>query len=241
MDDSAAATNWVQGVVNSSNNIGASADRNRFVEDLVASVAHVTAANWVYAILMEGNTVLAEGGRTTDGQPFKPPQESLKRGARLSIAALRANADRDETGVIVGGVEHDGSTSYLPFIVNGKIAGTVILEHKLESDEDKVTGFAAAFTTIAARLHALAEENFFLRRRADDAERRINAVEQSAASGGVGAVKYLKPVAELERDAIELALRTTNWNKEEAARRLGISRASIYMKVKKYGLQKPLP
>jgi transcriptional regulator with GAF, ATPase, and Fis domain len=244
MDEPAAASHWVQGVVNSSSGIGASADRNRFVEDLVASVAQVTDAGWVYALLMEGSTVLADGGRKRDGSSYAPPKDPhQKRAARLSLAALRAHAnDRDQKGVLAGGVEHDGKISYLPFVLNDTIAGTVILEHhETKAEGDRDVGFAAAFTTIAARVHALAEENLSLRRRADDAERRISSVEQSAASGGVGAVKYLKPVAELERDAIELALRTTSWNKEEAARRLGISRASIYMKVKKYGLQKPIP
>jgi hypothetical protein len=59
------------------------------------------------------------------------------------------------------------------------------------------------------------------------------------AAAGVGAVSYLKTVPELVRDAVELALRQTNWHKEAAARKLGISRASIYVKVKKYGLERP--
>jgi len=40
----------------------------------------------------------------------------------------------------------------------------------------------------------------------------------------------------LERAAIEQALRDTEGNKARAARRLGISRAQLYVRLRKYGL-----
>jgi transcriptional regulator of acetoin/glycerol metabolism len=42
-----------------------------------------------------------------------------------------------------------------------------------------------------------------------------------------------------ERDAIVTALRKTGWNKDEAAAELGISRATIYRKIKRFGIRTP--
>ena len=44
------------------------------------------------------------------------------------------------------------------------------------------------------------------------------------------------PMEEIEKAAIALTLRRTGGNKKEAARSLGISVASIFNKIKKYGL-----
>lgn len=52
--------------------------------------------------------------------------------------------------------------------------------------------------------------------------------------------KKIKPLEETERDEILNALKVTNWNKDEAATRLGISRAGLYNKIKKYGLEAPM-
>lgn len=56
-----------------------------------------------------------------------------------------------------------------------------------------------------------------------------------------GAVVQVKPIHEIERDAIRLALVETGGNREEAARRLEISRAAFYVKLKKYGLSEEVP
>ncbi|MFG0318141.1 MAG: helix-turn-helix domain-containing protein, partial [Planctomycetota bacterium JB042] len=56
-----------------------------------------------------------------------------------------------------------------------------------------------------------------------------------------GAVVAVKPIQEIEKDAIRLALQETGGNREEAARRLGISRAAFYVKLKKYELSRELP
>lgn len=42
---------------------------------------------------------------------------------------------------------------------------------------------------------------------------------------------------DVEKKAIEATLRETEDNKSEAARRLGITRATLHSKLKKYGLE----
>ena len=51
----------------------------------------------------------------------------------------------------------------------------------------------------------------------------------------------VKPITEIEKDAMRLALEQTGGNRDEAARRLAISRATFYVKLKKYGLGEELP
>ncbi len=46
------------------------------------------------------------------------------------------------------------------------------------------------------------------------------------------------PLEAVERDAIAHALRACGWNVQDAARRLGIGRATIYRKMEKYGLMR---
>jgi transcriptional regulator of acetoin/glycerol metabolism len=47
------------------------------------------------------------------------------------------------------------------------------------------------------------------------------------------------PLAERERQAIEAALRDSNWQLAQAARRLGISRTTLWRRLKGYGLSRP--
>ena len=44
----------------------------------------------------------------------------------------------------------------------------------------------------------------------------------------------------IERDTIEQAMRASGWNKAKAARRLGLSRTQLYVRLRKYELEKPL-
>ena len=129
----------------------------------------------------------------------------------------------------------------VPIVIMGFLAGLAAMVLSTLDGLDSVPRVLSK----VARMHQMGALSAALRlQNALDraaAEERVHAIEKSVAPGGVGAVAYLKTIGDLERDAIELALRTTKWNKEEAARRLGISRASIYMKVKKFNLQKPLP
>ncbi|MBL8769426.1 MAG: sigma 54-interacting transcriptional regulator [Planctomycetes bacterium] len=55
------------------------------------------------------------------------------------------------------------------------------------------------------------------------------------------AVVRVKPIDVIEKEAIELALRDCGGNREEAARRLHISRAAFYVKLKKYELAQSSP
>ncbi|VFQ42871.1 sigma 54-interacting transcriptional regulator [Desulfoluna butyratoxydans] len=47
-----------------------------------------------------------------------------------------------------------------------------------------------------------------------------------------------RPLAELEKEAIVATLRETGGNKSETARRLGINRKTLHLKIKAYGLEK---
>ncbi|MDE7065710.1 MAG: two-component system response regulator, partial [Desulfovibrionaceae bacterium] len=60
-------------------------------------------------------------------------------------------------------------------------------------------------------------------------------VGESAAEGA-GSLAGL-PLEEVERRAIAETLREVEDNKSEAARRLGITRATLHNKLKKYGLE----
>ena len=62
------------------------------------------------------------------------------------------------------------------------------------------------------------------------------ASREEASSAAVGALAGL-PLDELERRAIGETLRCTGDNKSEAARQLGITRATLHNKLRKYGLE----
>jgi DNA-binding NtrC family response regulator len=49
-----------------------------------------------------------------------------------------------------------------------------------------------------------------------------------------------KTITEVEREHINTVLRQENWNVKETARKLGIPRSSLYMKLKEYGLTRQL-
>ena len=71
------------------------------------------------------------------------------------------------------------------------------------------------------------------------AERALPLAVQNApvpdADGEELALGYMS-LEDVERKAIEATLRETEDNKSEAARRLGITRATLHSKLKKYGL-----
>jgi Nif-specific regulatory protein len=58
---------------------------------------------------------------------------------------------------------------------------------------------------------------------------------QVRASSG-GPAEDLPPLVDVERDHIERVLRATNWNKARSARLLGISKPTLYDKIRTYGL-----
>jgi two-component system response regulator HydG len=43
-----------------------------------------------------------------------------------------------------------------------------------------------------------------------------------------------------ERDTIETVLRETDWNKSKAARRLGLTRTQLYVRLRRYQIESPL-
>jgi DNA-binding NtrC family response regulator len=50
----------------------------------------------------------------------------------------------------------------------------------------------------------------------------------------------LSTIAENEKDLLSGTLEKCGWNKKEAAKQLGISRNTLYQKLKRYGISKPL-
>jgi transcriptional regulator with GAF, ATPase, and Fis domain len=54
---------------------------------------------------------------------------------------------------------------------------------------------------------------------------------------GVARVERGSDLGVLERQTIEQVLRETDWNKAKAARRLGLSRTQLYVRLRKHGLQ----
>ena len=60
----------------------------------------------------------------------------------------------------------------------------------------------------------------------------------TASAPAAPAVRGIRPLADVERDHIQSALRTLGWNKKETARRLGISRETLYRKIRTYDLKR---
>ena len=54
-----------------------------------------------------------------------------------------------------------------------------------------------------------------------------------------GSRRLLSPIEALERDAIVQSLEAAHGNKLEAARALGLSRATIYRRIREYGIVSP--
>lgn len=231
------ALRWVERFTRALECVRIDSGPGEFIGDLVDAALQVSRADRGYGILMDGDVVIAEAAYTSTGDTWPADDPTRKRGARSTLGAMRVARD---PGGRIHGFELSEREAVIPFRVRGSTGGSLLLLG-IDSTPDgrRDLGLTAALAQALARTYAatLAEQEAV--ERAERAEARVKEIERATATGGVGAVAYLKPVAELERDAIELALRTTRWNKEKAARRLGISRASIYMKVKKYGLQQP--
>ena len=83
-----------------------------------------------------------------------------------------------------------------------------------------------------------------------------NALERAAilCEGGLIAAQHLslpsraRPAAPaattklhvVERDTIEQVMRDCGWNKSQAAKRLGLSRTQLYVRLRKYELEQPV-
>ncbi len=199
--------------------------REGLLKSLLAGAVDISRASRGYAILMEGDTVVAEASRTQAGDAYRADEETRKLAARSSLRVTGPGASRRFA------IEAHGAKAGIAAQIDGKLGVSIILDRPDAEADPGVSATAGYLITAAAlqRASLLAAA----------ARPAMRPTETAVAAGGVGAVAYLKTVDELERDAIELALRQTNWKKDEAAKRLGISRASIYMKVKKFNLQHP--
>jgi two-component system response regulator HydG len=62
----------------------------------------------------------------------------------------------------------------------------------------------------------------------------------AAAADGADGAAGVKPLADLEREAILGAIRTLNGDKLQAARLLGIGKTTLYRKLKEYGIADPM-
>lgn len=198
--------------------------RESFLKSVLNGALQIASASRGHAALMDGDTVVAESSRTSSGESYKVDSESRKLAARAAVRLTASAANKRFA------IEIHGARASLAARVEGRVAVSVVLDRP-DLSADPGCGFTVAWLLATAAIL-----------RAIEREPTNGAVAAPAAAhtnGGVGAVRFLKTVDELERDAIELALRETHWKKDEAARKLGISRASIYMKVKKYNLQAP--
>ena len=63
-------------------------------------------------------------------------------------------------------------------------------------------------------------------------ERRHLSQHTKAVSAG-----SLRELNVIERQTIENALRQTDWNKSKTARRLGLTRTQLYVRLRRYGLE----
>lgn len=237
-NDSGMRWKWIERFARALDSVRFS-DRSHFLDDLVDATLQVSRAARAYGILMERDAVLAEAALTSGGNPWPADDLVRKMAARAKLRAAERLRAADEA-VRHPGIETEGDRAILSFVIRDDTGGAIILE-KIEdtAEAERDLGLTAGLVLASARALEARELMSRAIERASHAETRQQEIERSMTSGGVGAVAYLKPMAELERDAIELALRSCAWNKEKAARRVGISRASIYMKVKKYGLQRP--
>lgn len=200
-------------------------DRASFLKCLISNSIEISKASRGHAILLDGDTVVAESSRTSAGDTYKVDEETRKLAARSGVR-LTSTANGKRFAIELHGVR-----ASLAVRIDGRLSVGIVLDRP-DLEADPGCGLTAAWLLCASGILRAME-------RPEVARATNAAVAVHTAGGGVGAVLYLKTVDELERDAIELALRQTHWKKDEAARKLGISRASIYMKVKKFNLQSP--
>lgn len=72
----------------------------------------------------------------------------------------------------------------------------------------------------------------------EDLHLEIQQIKDKDGEDKRGCEKIVKDLNKVECEEIKKALHLTNWNVSEAARRLGVSHAGIYLKMKKYGIKR---
>lgn len=68
----------------------------------------------------------------------------------------------------------------------------------------------------------------------DEAEQILKELE------AVGIIGQIKTIDQMEYDALRASLARNYWNVNEVSKELGIGRATIYRKVKEYGLDREI-
>jgi DNA-binding NtrC family response regulator len=64
---------------------------------------------------------------------------------------------------------------------------------------------------------------------------------QSRSAASVTPQGQTSDLGTVERETIARVMRETRWNKSRAAKRLGLSRTQLYVRLRKYGLEEPPP
>jgi len=227
VDTTSIGTTRLERLARTVDSVFAAPHREEALASLLHGLIQISSASRGLALLMDGDTVVQESTRSGSGEALRSDEETRKLAAR---ATIRFGQTRGGKSFAIE--TQSGRAVLCSSIEDRRSLGIVLERFQSEADPNLATTMSAliALTPQFRNVAPLSRE-----------ARDIAANEQQALeAGGVGAIKFLKTVDELERDAIELALRQTGWKKDEAARRLGISRASIYMKVKKFGLSRPV-
>jgi transcriptional regulator of acetoin/glycerol metabolism len=70
----------------------------------------------------------------------------------------------------------------------------------------------------------------------EDGQIELGDLPADIATGHVEGSKAMNEVRELERDILVRALRECDWNRSQAARKLGIGRRTLYDRMARYGI-----
>ena len=70
----------------------------------------------------------------------------------------------------------------------------------------------------------------------EDGQVRLGDLPADLATGHVGAPKAMDEVRELEKDILIRALRECDWNRSQAAKKLGIGRRTLYDRMARFGI-----
>ena len=68
---------------------------------------------------------------------------------------------------------------------------------------------------------------------------RAAAGRPHAGPGGAAPVGNSTDLGTIERETIAQVLHECRWNRTRAAKRLGLTRTQLYLRLQKYGLEKP--
>ncbi len=179
--------------------------------------------------LIESMVVLAPGREITAADiPAEVRETSSLLPARLPQTGLRETRLRD-TRVRgsdgAGGVQGNAQGRELEFIVHSLVELRLQLDELRRRVDDGATGRTARADGTAGEMRSLA------------AAEPIEPIEPAAAPpANILTVTPGMTMAEIERGAIEAALRETDGNRRRAAELLGIGERTLYRKLREYGI-----